>query len=166
MSGKTGQADHAHFAYRDLVEQGLDGQWQVVVADENHLQIDYDSPIVPISLFMQGLGLLEKRLGGKPIDYKVTNSKSGNKHVIITLPQGHNLNIFERVGWQAILGSDPLREALHYVDIEKNEKNPILLFEKKEQLLLPAASVCTVCQTNPVTPEDGQDTCEECIGKI
>ena len=24
---------------------------------------------------------------------------------------------------------------------------------------------CTICHTNPVCPEDGQDTCDECLAK-
>ena len=29
--------------------------------------------------------------------------------------------------------------------------------------VLPKPHVCTVCKTNPVTPEDGEDTCKSCL---
>ena len=127
---RCNQRDHAYTAQQDLIAAGLNNDWEVVVATKDQLQIDYDSPEVPRERFDKALELLEKRLGQPVVRYTITQSKSGNRHAIIDMPKGHDLTIYERVGWQAIFGSDILREGLHYVDIKKNEANPILLFER------------------------------------
>lgn len=118
--------DHAAFAAQSLVNQGLDKEWEVVVAKDNELQIDLDSPVLPDN-FKRLIGILEEQVG--QVEYKVTISKSGNRHVIVTM--ANPLGIFERVAWQAIFGSDPVREAAHLSSIMREELNPILLYERK-----------------------------------
>jgi hypothetical protein len=69
------------------------------------------------------------------VTYDVSESKSGNVHVVINLPIP--MHATKRVAWQAAFGSDPKREALHLLSIARREKNPILLYNrKKPQLML------------------------------
>jgi hypothetical protein len=134
----TTQSDHAAYASHQLKEKGFHNEWEVVVATDYTLQLDFDHPsnllcvIEPPDNFHSIRDMLEQQVG--PVDYAVTRSKGGNVHVTITMREP--MNIIERVAWQAIFGSDPVREALHLHSIKRNELNPILLFERKSPQLL------------------------------
>lgn len=125
-AGATVNNDHAEAARKVLMDKGLDKEWEVIVAHEDMLQIDIDGTKTP-DTFGRLISILESQVG--PVSYKVTISKSGNRHV--TVYMSRPMNILERVAWQAIFGSDPVREAAHLRSIQKNELNPILLFERK-----------------------------------
>jgi hypothetical protein len=118
--------DHAVYAAQCLINKGLDKEWEVVVATEYTLQLDIDRIAVP-DTFPRLIGILEEQVG--PVRYEVSASKSGNTHVIITMQ--NPMPITERVAWQAIFGSDPIREAAHLSSIKREELNPILLFQCK-----------------------------------
>jgi hypothetical protein len=124
---KSSHTDHAEYARQELVINGLDKEWEVVVATPYTIQIDIDSKELP-ETFHRLLGILEERTGSW-IDYSVSTSKSGNKHVILTLP--NSMDVYDRIAWQAIFGSDPIREAVHLVSVMHGERNPILLFQRK-----------------------------------
>ena len=139
---KTIQRDHAKAAHKFLEDNGYAEDWQVVVAEDNMLMLDYDGVFFdgvffnadPLpDQFYTVLGILEDMLG--TASYEESQSKGGNTHVVIYLPVP--LPIAERVAWQAAFGSDPKREALHLLSISRGELNPILLFMRKpEQKLL------------------------------
>ena len=133
-AGNTINNDHAEAAYQALVDQGLDKEWQVVVAHPRQLMIDIDGNDLP-ETFGRLLSILQAQVG--TVEYKVTLSKGGNRHLIIDMPK--TMDILERVAWQAIFGSDPVREAAHLRSIQKQELNPILLFERKVAGQLTAA---------------------------
>lgn len=126
--------DHELYAQQWLRDNDLDIDFEVVVAKDNELMLDFDIPTAP-SQFYTVLDILAQVLAqpsAKPVlpPYAVSKSKSGNLHVIVTLP--YDMSIEERVAWQAALGSDPKREALHMLSISRNEKNPILFYERKK----------------------------------
>jgi hypothetical protein len=120
--------DHAEYARNLLITEGAAGEWEVVVADDLHLQVDVDAPELPPK-FERVFALLCEHW--KVSKHEISASKSGNLHVIIELVEP--MKVWERIGWQAALGSDPMREALHYVSVLKHELNPILLFERKPE---------------------------------
>jgi hypothetical protein len=135
--------DHAEFGTKWLAEHGYD-DWEVVVATDETLQLDYDtvpfgSPLPEV--FERVLHILEETFEVESIPYKTYASKGGNTHVIVTLP--HGLAEHKRVAWQAAFGSDPVREALHLQSIAKKHLNPMLLFmhKKRDQKLLAAPQV-------------------------
>jgi hypothetical protein len=128
--------DHALYAQRTLEEGGFADEWQVVVAHDRLLMLDYDNRAstrrridfdVP-SQFYDVLGILNATLG-EEARYEVSRSKGGNIHVLVRL--NRDMPILERVAWQAAFGSDPKREALHLLSISRDELNPILLFMRK-----------------------------------
>ena len=133
------QKDHAAYAAKELVEKGL-ANWEVVVAEENQLQIDYDSPTLP-DRFFDVLKILQQRFPTAGLCYSNHRSKGGNQHVLINLP--HKIGLYERIAWQAAFGSDCKREALHLLSVSRKEKNPILLFMEKgrETNLIPVEAV-------------------------
>ena len=127
--------DEAVAAAKKLDDLGFDG-WEVVVAEENTLQLDYDriKPNKCPPKFKQVLGLLAQRFKVKQeeLKYEIHRSKSdkGN-HVIIHLPD--KLEEIERIAWQAVFGSDGIREGLNLLRVERHIKNPILLFMRKDR---------------------------------
>jgi len=131
--------DHAMFAQQVLVNSGLDKEWEVVIADDRTLQVDLDSPTPDYNDFHRVKNILDEHLSlrrGERVvtQYKQTFSKGGNVHIQISLPV--EMPATERVAWQAALGSDPVREALNLTSISRGDRNPILLFERKEPKLL------------------------------
>lgn len=58
-------------------------------------------------------------------------SRNGNRHVI--LRSSKKLSIEERCLWQALLGSDRVREMLNLLRYDKGVENPIRLFRPKEE---------------------------------
>lgn len=128
VSGMTLQKDHAEFAEKVLRDKGFADNWEVVVAEDNELQIDYDD--LPFrwnvdlpEQFFRVLEILKQALNVQELVYRAYASKGGNTHVVVKLP--HSLPIMDRVAWQAAFGSDPVREALH-------------INKRRDQKLLPA----------------------------
>lgn len=132
----TIQHDHAEFARRKLEEQGHADEWEVVIADDYHLQVDLDDcgPIehgLP-ERFHTMFDIFKKHIDPEAYVERHTTSKSGTgQHVIINTNQ--RLHPHARIAWQSILGSDCLREGLAMCSVWKHELNPILLFERKQQ---------------------------------
>ena len=127
--------DESVAASKKLEEMGFI-DWEVVVAEDNILQLDYDKikPNKCPPKFKQILGLLAQRFDSKQdaLQYEIHRSKSdkGN-HVIIHLPG--ILDEIERITWQAAFGSDGVREALNLLRVKRHIKNPILLFMRKDR---------------------------------
>ena len=127
--------DHAQAAELWLNEHGFADDWQVVVADDRMLMLDYDdqpegaAPFLP-EQFFRALGILEQIPGQeRQTYYQASVSKGGNTHVIVHLSSA--MDVLERIAWQAAFGSDPKREALHLLSVSRDELNPILLFMRK-----------------------------------
>ena len=126
--------DHAAYARKVLAEDlEFAGEWDVVVADDNVLQIDYDILFGDTDewrpRFNYVLAILKERLDVPSLDYEETPSRHDRTHIVIYLPVP--MDIVERVAWQAIFNSDYVREALHLKSISRQELNPILLYMRK-----------------------------------
>ena len=131
--------DHALAAQKTLDDNGYAKEWQVVVADDKMLMLDYDQRPYACTLpeqFYDTLGILEQALHEAQF-FTVHESKGGNTHakVVLTSP----MPIVERIAWQAAFGSDPKREALHLLSVSRGELNPILLFMRKPEEQKPLA---------------------------
>jgi hypothetical protein len=128
--------DHVLAAQKYLEDKGFADQWQVVVADDKRLMLDYDDMIYDSHTclpdhFYNMLAILEETTKFHQTYFAVTESKGGRTHVIIHL--NDPMLVTERIAWQAALGSDPRREALHLLSISRGELNPILLFMRKDR---------------------------------
>lgn len=128
----TSQSDHAAYVESQLIADEENRDWEVVIASDMMLMLDFDTPEVP-STFPESISILEQALKTQ-VTFTVTPSRSGNKHVIVHLPTP--MDIIERIAWQAALKSDPKREALHLLALAKDEKNPIVLVMPKAKNLL------------------------------
>ena len=132
------QNDHALYAEQFLEDNNFTDDWEVVVADDKVLMLDYDDRPYDGTLpeqFYVTLEIFEQTLREAQL-FTVHKSKGGNTHaaVRLTVP----MDVTERIAWQAAFGSDPKREALHLLSVSRSELNPILLFMRKpeEQKLL------------------------------
>ena len=128
--------DHALAAQKTLDDNGYANEWQVVVADDYKLMLDYDdlaaTDCTLPEQFFNILGILEQMLG-VAVYFTAHKSKGDNTHVLVRLTVP--MPIVERIAWQAAFGSDPKREALHLLSVSRGELNPILLFMRKPLLL-------------------------------
>ena len=85
----TLQNDHALFAEEYLRREHFDDKWQVVVADDKTLMLDYDhnpyysadgDGLLPEQFYVT-LGIFDSAIGSNNY-FAVTASKGGNTHVI------------------------------------------------------------------------------------
>jgi hypothetical protein len=108
---------------------------EVVNASDYVLQLDFDSPEIPDDGAVV-FGLL-KDLGFIPEDtrWEQWRSKSGNWHVQIHFDEP--VPARQRVLLQALLGSDPKREALNLARIHHGCENPIRLFRPRVPVAAP-----------------------------
>jgi hypothetical protein len=95
------------------------------------LQIDIDND-VHYETFLRSSEILHREMqefGG--IQIVETPSKSGMpcRHIRIGVP--FPLDDFQRIAWQAALGSDPVRELLSCLRALRGDAHPTLLIEKK-----------------------------------
>ena len=130
--------DHEQGAQKWLEDHGFADDWEVVVADDKMLMLDYDDRPYDGTLpeqFYVTLGIFGEMVGHDNY-FQHTPSKGGNTHAVLHM--NTPMPIVERIAWQAAFGSDPKREALHLLSVSRSELNPILLFMRKaeEQKLL------------------------------
>lgn len=126
----TKYEDHVAHCEELIKKWGIEEEYEVVVADDYHIQVDCDK-VEDAKECLKRLKMLAEAV--EIVGYKITRSKSGNRHVIIKTKQPWNA--YSRIAMQAILGSDPIREMLNFTATVKNHKNPILLIEAKRTKL-------------------------------
>jgi hypothetical protein len=143
--GEVLNNDHAQAGQLFLEHNGYAKEWQVVVADDRMLMLDYDQREWDGALpehFYTVLGIFDAVVGHNN-HFCASPSKGGNTHCVVHFESP--MPIAERIAWQAAFGSDPKREALHLLSVSRDELNPILLFMRKpaEQFLLGDGNVTT-----------------------
>lgn len=105
----------------------------VVEPTAHQLQIDIDSA-EDLAHFQAGI----VRIAAKwPCSWEVTPSKSHNPdagvtrlHITVTF-QCHTFTAYERIAFQAVLGSDRMRELNSIMDILHGDPWPTIFFEPK-----------------------------------
>lgn len=102
----------------------------VVEPKDNELFVDIDRE-EDMTVFRTNLGWLE----GLVVGYDVkpsTSGKAGRYHIVVRLSRPVR-DVYERIGLQAILGSDRLREVLSWRNAVHNSGRPTVFFEKKPE---------------------------------
>lgn len=99
---------------------------ELMIPKENELFLDIDT-IRQSDVLKEQLFILDEN--GINYEKKELISKSGNKHVIITLP--FNVSDSLRVAFQAALGSDPKRELLACLRILADVEVVTVIFRPK-----------------------------------
>jgi|PlaIllAssembly_1097288.scaffolds.fasta_scaffold09012_7 hypothetical protein len=108
----------------------------VLLPNHNQLFLDIDG-LAELDEFERRLEQLElDAMPDRAVDFKYTKevlrSRNGNYHVILTFD---NLSFSEdeRILWQAVLGSDIIREYLNFKRLIWGITNPSRLFRPKEE---------------------------------
>lgn len=127
--GKGFIIDNTQEALEEKVKKkGVD--LDIVVAKKNELMIDYDQEEIP-EQFQKMLPILRQRFNKGTIFWKKQHSASGKHwHVIVTLPE--EISDQERIVWQAVFGSDYMREGLSLLRVVAGMENPTSLFMPKD----------------------------------
>jgi hypothetical protein len=115
---------------KDYIRVAHTRGWIVVVPKPNQLQIDIDSED-QYTEFKKRLPIFESVY---PSSVEAFPSKSGlpRRHITITADPtiDKKFTDIERVAWQSLLGSDPIREILSMIQILNEDPNPVLFSEK------------------------------------
>lgn len=101
---------------------------EVVEADDNTLQLDFDTEEQWDTFISKLLPILLEFVSVNRV--YLTESVNGNKHVYIKLKTP--LPQTKRIAFQAALGSDPARELLALISEDHGKKPSVVLFEKSE----------------------------------
>ena len=99
---------------------------EILLPKSNELFIDLDSN-ADFNLFKELLEIFKQYEDVE--NHTFTNSsRPGHRHAIVRL--NRTVTEFERIAFQAMLGSDRKREVLGYARIKSGEPHPTLFFEK------------------------------------
>ena len=124
MPDKT---DYELVLFEEAIEKAIAAGFEVLRPQDNELYLDLDNDEALLR-YQERYPVLSTIMGCHEVNR--WKSKSGlGYHVVLELQEPKSDVI--RIGMQAILGSDPKREALAYSRIHKGIPNPILLFKPK-----------------------------------
>lgn len=138
--GTTGAEDDQDYDFNQRREEFVktveQAGYEVVLPEPHHLQIDIDTD-EQYEVFRKSAACLArnwKALGfrkGLPV-VEEHPSKSGlpRRHITIHLP--FEVTPWQRIAFQAALGSDPLRELLSAVRLFRGDEHPTLFVEKPD----------------------------------
>ena len=105
--------------------------FSIFYPEPNELCLDIDSE-EDYQKFLARFQYLSREVDNPYIAFKeFQSSTKGHRHIIITLP--YDVDRFERLALQAVLGSDPIKEMLSIFRIWQGDKFPSLLAMKPEQ---------------------------------
>lgn len=104
-----------------------DDDCDALIPDEYTLQLDIDGQSDTNELFNYCLAVIRRVMTVEIIEEY--ESRGGNRHVILRVSEP--LSDLERIALQAILGSDPQREALGWMRIRQGIPYPSSLFKPR-----------------------------------
>lgn len=119
---------------------------KVVIANPDELQLDIDHVSMALDQLVEKTGTSmhwwARKIIGKKIwesfsdeidvlSFTAWRSRHGNTHVVLKLSKDYS--IFERIAFQALLGSDPIRELLNWKRAIDGSENPVALFRPLQE---------------------------------
>lgn len=104
---------------------------KILYPEDNELLIDIDSED-HYNTFLNSFHILARECFeeyGQTLTWSEKESRSGypRKHIYIRLP--FEVDVWQRIAWQAALGSDPVRELLSSIRALRGDEHPTLLVE-------------------------------------
>jgi hypothetical protein len=100
--------------------------FEVVVPKPNQLQLDIDN-VESENFFYKQFDILNKYLPVFKTESAPSKSGGEKKHITVTLFR--DVTPLERVGLQAMLGSDRKRELLSFIRVLNQDEDPTVFFE-------------------------------------
>lgn len=125
------------FTYAQSLRKAEDADLDVVIPASNELFIDIDTD-ENYKEYQYNMELIEQHNPKFVHDVLVAPSKSGLPGRHITVQWHKELTDEQRIGLQAILGSDRKREMLSYLSMSRGHEHPTLFYEAKQKALPPA----------------------------
>lgn len=123
-----------------VLQYAEDNNLDVFIPGFLEIQLDLDTA-ASIKEFKRRLGFFRSIHPCMVSLVEFTTSRNGGTHVYITLNK--SVTALERIGLQAILGSDAKREILSLKDYFEAQREPTLFFElkgaKRESQFIPAS---------------------------
>lgn len=113
--------------------------YTVVLPEPNQLQIDIDNEQAR-TVYSKNIDRFQAHIAdlqGEAQEAPSKSGKPGKSHITLTLNLDR-INPENRILYQLMLGSDPVREFLSYIRWINGDSAPTLFYEKKETLQLPA----------------------------
>lgn len=103
--------------------------YRIVTPKSNELLVDIDSEEQYETFLANWEVLLRNQSTAFEAKYEEHESRSGypRRHVIVTLP--FDVSPWQRIAWQAALGSDPVRELLSAIRLRRGDVHPTLFVE-------------------------------------
>lgn len=122
------------FTYAKSLRKAAESNLDVVIPEPNQLFIDIDNE-EDFRQYAFNVTLLNLHLPDFIVDVEIKVSKSGGlgRHITVTVDK--YLTDIERIGLQAMLGSDRKREMLSWLSAGQGHEHPTLFFEKKPEQL-------------------------------
>jgi hypothetical protein len=107
--------------------------YRVVFPADNELQVDIDSD-EQYAAFNKSWPIFCRDTQHYALEFpgkRETPSRSGlpRRHITVTLP--FEVTPEQRIAWQAALGSDPVRELLSMLRLQRGDEHPTLFVEAK-----------------------------------
>jgi hypothetical protein len=120
--------DYANENREAYVQEMLDTGFTIVYPKANELQIDIDTE----EAFAEFKHRVKSLVKEYKVKIKINPSRHGlpGRHATITLP--FDVTEVERIAWQSVLGSDPVRELLSMLRLQRGDSVPTLFVERKE----------------------------------
>ena len=113
-------------ARKEFLEKKKQEGFAIRVPDENEILLDIDSPAQYRVYEDQLIRLMRRDAGITTEEWESTTP--GHKHISVRMP--FTLNDYQRIAYQAVLGSDLRREILSLMRTESGDVMPNCLFEK------------------------------------
>ncbi len=110
------------------IDLGYTEDLEIIFPDSTQLQLDIDDSVTA-EVFERNRGIIEKHFGIVYASQTISRNGEG-RHITITLKK-RLLNEMERILLQAVLGSDPKRELLNYLQYLERDPHPVLFLENK-----------------------------------
>lgn len=119
--------------YNELREEYLDRMmkegYTILYPGSNELFLDIDSDAQLTTFWEVYKNLQRNLLPGEVVTHSFKASETrGHFHITITLPWP--VDTWQRIAWQAALGSDPIRELLSAFRAHRGDEAPTLFVEK------------------------------------
>jgi len=118
-------------ARQTYIDRKLSEGKVIIYPKVNELQIDIDSE-EDWARYQKGIACIDRNhVFDYVVDIKPSDSGLPNRHITITLP--FSLTPWQRIAFQASLGSDPMRELLSSIRQLRGDIQPTLFVENPPQ---------------------------------
>jgi hypothetical protein len=123
------QSKYANEKREDYIKRMEEQGYKIVIPTESQLQIDIDSD-GHYKVYKEMIKLLLRDYESVIIEEHPSRNGLPGRHITLTIP--FFVDAVQRIAWQTVLGSDPVREYLSLQRSMQGDISPTLFVEKGE----------------------------------